>query len=210
MKARHCIILLGLVSLGLFSSCLKDDKETILVHDPQIIPFITDTLWPADLLELFGEENVNFGDLPPQLDCEFRSNHQYVATNLDPYESPSIGSITPIIHFHKFRNQYLQICEYCSKNSAESKPHIVDSAYITGHDNKFTVYYREQWSTGGTPTLAVIMSGELSEAGIINYRYGYKIVAYADSIVPSNVYPLNTIFIFQDPDHLSEYDNWFK
>ena len=39
------------------SSCLKEGDKTILVNDPQDIPFITDYL-PEDLLNLFGEENV--------------------------------------------------------------------------------------------------------------------------------------------------------
>ena len=46
------------------SSCLKEGDKTILVNDPQIIPFITEYL-PEDLLNLFGEENVYFGDQPP-------------------------------------------------------------------------------------------------------------------------------------------------
>lgn len=197
------------VLLSLFlSSCLKEADETILVHDPQKIPFITDPRWPSELLELFGEENVHFGDVPPRLECGFVSNHQYVATNLPPGQSPEIGSVTPVAHYHRFCNQYLQICEYHGMNSAENVLHVVDTAYITGHDDKFTVYFLETWSTSGTPTLAVVMSGELADGGVAGFRYGYQIVSYADEDIPPNVYPVNSVFIFQDPDHLSEYTQW--
>lgn len=210
MKTAYFFFGLFLFPLLFLSSCLKEGKETILVHDPQIIPFITDERWSPELRELFGEEHVNFGDIPPQLDCEFVSNHQYAATNLPYGESPSIGSMTPVVHYHKFDNQYLQICQYHSMNSGENVQHVIDTAYVTGHDNKFTVYYLETLSTGGTPTLAVIISGELSDKGVVNYRYGYQIINYADEEIPTNVYPLNAIFVFQDPDGLSEYVQWYQ
>ena len=206
MKIRLSHIAFGL--LLLLSSCLKEANETILVNDPQKIPFITDGSWSRELLELFGEENVNFGDTPPLLECEFQSDHQYVVTNLPEGQSPSIGSVTPVVHYHKFRNQYIQICEYCGMNSGEGSPHVTDTAYIIGHDNLFTVYFIETWTTIGNPTLAVIMSGELADEGVVNYRYGYQIINYADYNIPTNVYPVNSIFIFQDPDHLSEYTPW--
>lgn len=206
MKNRStCFAILLLLFL---SSCLKEADETILVNDPQRIPFITDDRWPSELLELFGEENVNFGDTPPRLECEFKSNHQYVATNLPDGESPSIGSITPVIHYHKFCNPYLQICKYHSMNSGENTEHIIDTVYIIGYEKKFTAYYLETWTTIGRPTLAVVMSGELADEGIVNYGYGYQIVSYADDHIPATVYPINSVFIFQDPDHLSEYSPW--
>ena len=196
--------------LVLLFSCLKDDDgRTILVHDPQVIPFITDTTcWPQDLLELFGEEHVNFGDTPPKMDFSFRvDRQQYAATNLDPSESPAIGSYTPVPHLHRFHGQYLQICQYVhgitldGENAIESR---IDTVYVTGHDSLFTVYYRETFPTAGTPTHAVIMSGTLAgSTAVIDYRYGYKIVNYADSIVPADIYPINSIFVFQNPGPLS-------
>lgn len=208
MKDKHFLLIAIVLFFLPMLSCMKEADETILIHDPQKIPFITSSVWSAELLELFGEENVHFGDLPPHLDFEFKSNHQYVATNLPYGESPPIGSITPVIHYHKLCDQYLQICKYYSMTSAENVQHRIDTAYITGHDNKFTVYYQESWSTPGTPTLAVIMSGEIADEGIVNYRYGYQIISYADEEIPANVYPKNSVFVFQDLDHLSEYVHW--
>ena len=187
-------------------SCLKEGDKTILVNDPQDIPFITE--FPQDLLDMFGEENVYFGDTPPRLECGFMANHQYVATNLPPGLSPEIGSVTPVIHYHRFCQQYLQVCEYRGLHSGENVPNIVDTAYIMGHDSCFTAYWLETWSTGGAPTLAVVMSGKLADKGIVNYRYGYQIMNYADDNIPANVYPVNSVFIFQDPDCLSEYTPW--
>lgn len=198
-----------MVFLAGFTSCLKEtpENETILVHDPQIIPFISDTtLWPQDLLTMFGEQYVNFGDTPPKLNLAFKINRQqYVSTNLDPDESPAIGSISPLPHSHRFQDQYLQISQYTHSISlgGYTVENEIDSVYITGHDSLFTVYFHETFKNDGSPTHAVIMSGTLVDRGVINYRYGYKIVNYSDTIVPPNAYPLNSIFIFQNPDSLA-------
>ena len=53
------------------SSCLKEGDKTILLNDPQDIPFITDYL-PEDLLRMFGEENV----------AEFKSQTQLFGLDL--------------------------------------------------------------------------------------------------------------------------------
>ena len=71
MKHLYYLFLMVLAMLAL-PSCLKEGDKTILVNDPQDIPFITDYL-PDDLLDMFGEENVHFGDQPPVIDMEFMS-----------------------------------------------------------------------------------------------------------------------------------------
>lgn len=204
---KPSIVILTTVFLALLASCLKEESDgTILVHDPQVIPFITDTvLWPQDLLTLFGEEHVNFGDTPPKMDFAFRmERQQYAATNLDPAESPAIGSFTPIPHLHEFRKQYLQVCQYThgmTLGGGYIVENHIDTVYVTGHDSLFTVYFHETFQTAGTPTHAVVMSATLvGSDALTDYRYGYKIVRYADTVVPTNVYPLNSVFIFQSSD----------
>ena len=208
MKSSQGILSVVVLLFLSLSSCLKEADETILVNDPQKIPFITEGRWPRELLDLFGEENVNFGDTPPRLDCGFMAKHQYAATNLPPGQSPEIGSVTPVAHYHKFCRPYLQVCEYQGLISGENVPRVVDTAYVMGHDSCFTAYWIETRATDGIPTLAVVMSGKLADKGIVDYRYGYQIVGYADDDIPTHVYPVNSIFIFQNPNHLSEYAQW--
>ena len=124
------------------ASCLKEGDKTILVNDPQDIPFITDYL-PEDLLNLFGEENVFFGDQPPKVDMEFKSLHQYVATNLQPPFAPQSGQLSPITHYHKINQQYLQIAEYISMTSEENHCKVISPVYLTGRGNDFSLQY---WS----------------------------------------------------------------
>ena len=199
------------MALAVFAlpSCLKEGNETILVNDPQDIPFITEYL-PEDLLNLFGEENVFFGDQPPIVDMEFKSMHEYVATNLQPPYAPPVGTISPIMHYHKINLHYLQIADYISMTSEENYCKVISPVYLTGRGNDFTVYYHESPQTEGHPEHAVLFSGTLIHAGIRNFRYGYKILKYNDSIVPPTVYPANSIFIFKDHDGLAETFTWYS
>ena len=205
---KTALVFSTLVIFLALPSCLKEGDKTILVNDPQDIPFITDYL-PEDLLELFGEENVFFGDQPPVVNMEFKSMHQYVATNLQPPFAPQAGQLSPITHYHKINQQYLQIADYISMTSEENLSKVISPVYLTGRGKDFTVYYHEAPQTEGHPEHAVLFSGTLTNAGVRNFRYGYKIMKYNDSIVPQTVYPANSIFIFRDYDGLAEAFNWY-
>ena len=70
------VFVITVMMLVLFlPSCLKEGTTTILLNDPQEIPFITDYL-PRDLLDLYGEEHIFFGNQPPVINMEFRSLHE--------------------------------------------------------------------------------------------------------------------------------------
>ena len=196
------------VMLFALSSCLKEGDTTVLINDPQEVPFVTDYL-PEDLLNLFGEENVHFGDQPPVVDLEFKSQHEFVATNVQPPFAPQIGGLSPITYYHKVRQQYLQIADYIGMNSEESRCRLISPVYLTGSGDDFTVYYYETPQTEGSPEHAVLMSGTLTPSGIKNFRYGYKIMRYNDSVVSPLAYPAHSVFIFKDWDGMAEACTWF-
>lgn len=202
-------VFLTVLVLLAISSCLKEGDKTILVNDPQDIPFITDYL-PEDLLDLFGEEHVYFGDQPPVVDMEFKSMHQYVATNIQPPFAPQAGQLSPVTHYHKINQQYLQIADYISMSSEETYCKVITPVYLTGSGNDFTAYYYEVTQTEGHPEHAVLLSGTLTNRGLKDLRYGYKIMKYNDSIVPPTVYPVNTIFVFKDHDGMAETCIWYN
>lgn len=209
-RQKRGLIAVVLLVMMTFTSCLKEgDHSSILLNDPQEVPLITEYL-PSDLLEMFGEGNVNFGDQPPVIDMEFVSNHEYVATSLQPPFAPPVGTITPIKHYHKISQQYMQIADYYSMSSEETLCHYLSPIYLTGYGNRFTAYYFEEPDTDAKPVHAVLFSGQVTSAGIRDFMYGYKIVRYNDSIVPPTVYPVNSIFIFKDHDGLAEKETWFN
>ena len=209
-RQKKGLIAIMVLALMAFTSCLKEgDHSSILLNDPQGIPLITEYL-PADLLQMFGEQNVHFGDQPPVVDLEFVSNHEYVATSLEPPFAPPVGTITPIKHYHKISQHYLQVADYYSMSSEETTCHLLSPIYLTGYGNRFTAYYFEEPNTDANPVHAVLFSGQVTSAGIRDFMYGYKIMRYNDSIVPPTVHPVNSIFIFKDHDGLAEKETWFN
>ena len=198
-----------LLALLFLSSCLKEGDKTILVNDPQDIPFITEFL-PEDLRNLFGEEYVYFGDQPPVVDIEFKSMHEYVAVSTSLPNCPPPGTQSPITYYHKINQQYLQIAEYISMTSEETYCKLISPVYLTGRGNNFTAYYHEAPQTEGRPEHAVLFSGTITDTGIRNFRYGYKIIKYNDPVTSPPVYPVNSIFIFKDHDGLAEQCVWYN
>lgn len=208
MKRKASPPILFAVLLMVLSSCLKESDQTILLNDPQDIPPITEQL-PMDLLNLFGENYVHFGDQPPIIDLEFKSLHEYVTTNLNPPFSPQPGQLSPITHYHKIERQYLQTADYVCMSSEETYCKVISPIYLTGYGDDFTAYFHEAPETDGHPEHAVLFSGTLTPEGIKDFRIGYKIVRYNDSIVPNTVWPINSIFIFKDSDNMAEASPWF-
>ena len=207
-RGLRVFVITVMMSVLFLPSCLKEGTTTILLNDPQEIPFITDYL-PRDLLDLYGEEHIFFGNQPPVINMEFRSLHEYVATNLEPPFAPQPGQLSPIAHYHLFRNQYLQIADYLCMSSEETFCKIISPVYLTGRDSSFTAFFNEITHTEGTPVHAVLMSGTMTAQGVKDFRYGYKILSYQDSVAPGTVYPVNSIFIFKDFDGLAEQCSWF-
>ena len=72
MKKNRIILSISLLGLTLFSSCLKDEPETTIFYGHQQIPNIN-AYMPMRLLEAFGNENLHFGDNPPQMEGNFLS-----------------------------------------------------------------------------------------------------------------------------------------
>ena len=202
-------ILLGLLLSNYLTSCVKDADETILVNDPQQIRLLNE--WPDDLLELYGEENVFFGDIPPVMNCGFRSNHKYVEVKIDGMSGPPIGTLTPITRYFKFEEQYIAIAKlHCFHTNGIDVHRTIYPVYLTGNreDGCFTAYFCDTVQTPGTPIHMVVMSGRMTENGIENYRYGYKIIKYLEDGIQENIYPVNSVFVFEDADDFVDYDNW--
>lgn len=209
-------IVVCFIPLGCCMSCTKDyyepeKPETTMVNDPQQIELLWD--WPQKLLQLFGEEHVFFGDVPPLLSCGFATQHKYVEVEIDEMDGPPVGTLTPIYRYFKFEDQYIGLAHlHCFHTNGIDVHRTIYPVNVTGvrAAGTFTAYFTDIVHTPGTPVHAVIISGRLTERGIEEYRYGYEIVAYLDPIVPDNVYPIHSVFIFEDVDGIAEYDDWHE
>ena len=82
------------------------------------------------------------------------------------------------------------------------------TVYISGKDNNFTVYYcYESVNKGVTATLAAVISGTKTAAGIKDCYYAMSLIDKTDD--QSMVFMTKNAYrIFKDGDGLSEYTTW--
>jgi hypothetical protein len=199
-----------------FFSCTKTaTDETIIFIGDQKIPNITEFI-PDSLLRAFGNVNLNFGDMPPLLDRQFIANDkdhddqmEIIYSNNDYFP---IGSLSPNIVFkHMFYAQHNAIAKYHFMTYGQESH--ADTVYIIGNAPYFTAYFKETRINSTNPNqskckLAAVISGEVGNEGIINYRYGYIIENYEDQ--NNNGLPVGTILVYKETDTIAYYKDWFN
>ena len=188
MKKNCCfLVLLGLACC--FFSCSPMDIE---FNDPQDIEFIHDAFMHPDLdgelqdnddlVELFGEENIHFGPVPPSwshyIDNDsicFKVNGMNYDTCVryifDLYNNnePILSHADPptydaSINLHLLYNQNQCIFQHkMNTRDTYGNNYLLDleKAYIIGHDSLFTTYYKGTIEGNGNPTVIMLISGTL-------------------------------------------------
>ena len=223
MKKLLTIFLLPCL-LFFLSSCKKKGVGLeIDFHDPQEIPTINHFFEDADAWELikhFGEENIYFGNTPPNLnDISFLVNgmkYEYTerySFDLDA-DDPLHADFIPITtspptydaskeYHHFFDQDESRIWHKIKTQDSQGNDFVRKyKYYVIGHDSLFTAYYKETITDEGSgrPTCAIIFSGIVrldkngQFAGISNFRYGKQFISYEKLPAIANYAP-GTIFI---------------
>lgn len=199
----------------MMASCSKSGVD-INIIDPQHIVFINgldengDVFIDAELVEAFGEENINFGHTPPSLEgISFKADMMFYETvkrflfNQDPSQPPILSSADPPTddgnrNYHHFYNHTENIAHQRMKTITTYQNTVfrqIDTVYIIGVDSthRFTAYYQETLEEEGSghPTSAILISGTLVYddeghfLGVNNYRIGKKILRYRERPTPN-------------------------
>lgn len=186
-KVSGFLLFISLVFV--FTACTPVDFD---FNDPTEIEFIHDEfLYPNqnnelidndDMVELFGEENINFGPVPPSWKslcgndsiCFKVDGMNYDTCIRFIFDLYHPGEIIPShaappdydasVNIHLFNAQ-----EQCAfKHHMRTRDTYgadytldVDTAYIIGHDLQFTTYYRGKTYGNGNPTVVMIISGTM-------------------------------------------------
>ena len=209
------------LSFALFS-CTHNTSNTIIFPDNQKIPDIN-TYMPMDLLEAFTNDNLHFGDNPPDLRCQFK------ADNLKVVFADAVSSTGDVLfdtttdfghgfaYYHSIYYQHMGLGEYdfTLKENDGYGGYIItscDSVYIMGEDPYFTAFFYETRNNPPKtePRHAVIISGKAGPTGIEEYVYGYKVMGYGN-LTPlwESHFPIEgSIIIVKDSDGIAEYENW--
>lgn len=200
---------------------VEEISDAFLTYDPNGNPTDND-----DLIELFGEDNIHFGPVPPtwgdsicfQVDGLYYENCiRYVFdtyNNNEPmlaHTDPPVFDPSTNIHLFYDPNQCLFKHKIITRDTYGNNYEMdLEKAYIIGHDSLFTTYYKGKVKGNGNPTVAILISGTLvfdtittgnaqtvEFKGVRDYLFGKKILAY--EYQPTNAYAQGTIEIKKHP-----------
>ena len=229
MKRIHCLLSIISLTLCLFS-CSKlniefsDPQDVKTIHDEFLFEDLNkELLANDDLVELFGEENINFGPVPPTWDstiCFLVDGMDFIACDryiFDPYHDNEIihSHADPPVYdgsknLHLFYDQTQCIYKHKMTTIDPYQNHYLmnmEKTYIIGHDALFTTYFQGKTEGNGNPTVIILISGtmvfdtirpdSLVFKGIEDYIFGKKILDY--EYQPTNAYAPGTIEIKKHP-----------
>lgn len=191
----------------LMTGCVKDGEETIvyLGYEDYILPI--ESVIPQELLDVFSDSigEIYRGHIPPNVEGSFivSPKQRVLSNNLLSWP---LEVVEP--------DMTLQISDQhngviVSLDCAEATATPTDSVYIMGHDNYFTIYFREikTFESGGFETRitrGMMIVGEICPEGIKNLKYADIIISIDDNSDGLIVqYPAGQYFVYKDGNGLS-------
>lgn len=153
-------------------------QDVTTIHDEFLYEDINEELVANDdLVELFGEENINFGPVPPAWNdsiCFMVNGMDYLACVRYIYDQNNDNAIIPSHaappvydgskNLHLFYDQTQCIFNHEMKTLDTYMNYYLmslEKTFIIGHDSLFTTYYKGKIEGNGNPTVVMIISGTL-------------------------------------------------
>lgn len=212
MKRKSIIYgLLVLVISGIIlSSCVKENNgKTIALIGMENYIHDIDTVIPDSLQDKFEAmfQGIPTGAIPVDIvvpdsieeDAYVVHTNMLVKTNLWNVSSP-IPYPDVYMRFSKQHNGIV-VVEF-----AESTEQRTDTAFITGNNNDFTVYFTENKDIGADIHVkrGVIMCGTKIAGGLSNFRMAFVVLESEGDQAPSQ----GTYYYYKDGDGLAEKCVW--
>jgi hypothetical protein len=214
MKSYFCLLL---VVFSLFSGCMSDGSETIVLPEKEssnIEGKIPQDVIPDEIRVRFENSMpINIGTAPPDISGRYLFNNLILVGSTLSNDSPYIGGYNGCggkcadlyIAFIKGSNGKLSYKERSSGDSYKES----DDVKIVGSGNNFTAYFVTTGVSNGISTKeSTIISGTLTSAGISNFHYAFIMLEKGYDPNDENVVPINTYRVFKDGDGLAERYNW--
>lgn len=185
---------LGICLLLLFTGCLKDDDETVL------LPIPASKILGIDLPEDFENHfHVNEGSNPPDVFGRFLATPMVVEYASDGYFNPEFYDLS-----FEFSHLYGRNTTMYGERQHSSSGRGTN-AQVIGSGNDFTVFFYselqdqiEQWKC----KTATIISGTLLSNGISNFQYANIMIEKDDPL--GKIMEVGQYHIFHDEDGFVE------
>ena len=196
------------------ASCTKNDENTIVLigteyYIDDILSVVPDSLQTRFFAQ-FG--SIPEGPVPPKIEGEYVVDPKTrVASNVAGWPLQTLEPNT----YLRFSGQHNGVV---TMDLNEATDNLTDTVFVCGSGNAFTVYFVEDKRYGiplGDNTFhvrvkrGVIMKGQVTEAGLADYRYATILM---DSEDDSNgiieQYPNGSYFIYKDGDGTANCFDW--
>ena len=189
-----------------FSSCLKDDVDTLVLPPLRYALPIADVV-PADILsEIEKSMPVYEGDTPPEIEGVYVINPNELVIASAENISPGIVISNDTIKFTN-QNAKTNVITFERKQTKENE--YSNFVSIIGIGNNFTAYFAADGLTteGINYKTATVISGTLTTNGIKDYHKAFIITEKDPD--PNNVlFPAKAFRIFKDGNGLAENATW--
>ncbi len=161
-------ILLGLLVTGFLVGCSKDDDNNGNVKfdgsETAIREFVTPAL--VDSMRSLGM-SINSGNTPPMIGGNYHIVPILQASNR-PADQVGMEFEEYDCHFRNQKNDQLTV-EFSYEGASEQG--VSTESFLSGSGNKFSAYLKSDATIQGlTAKSVLVISGEISEAGIVSYQ----------------------------------------
>lgn len=151
---------------------------------------------------------INEGTQPPQLAGIFIASPY---TLLSPYGTEDGWTKGKVISDYKFKlyDQSGDEVKIDVKQSSETATGL--GSYVSGFGNKFTIFAQTKGVQSGIQnTQLLVISGELSNDGIIDFQYAFTFTAKTGDTSNSVLIPVGKSRIWEDGDKLASKTSSFR
>ena len=151
---------------------------------------------------------INEGSQPPALAGIFIASPY---TLLSPYGPEDGWGTGKVISDYKFRfyDQVGDEVKLDFKQSSETAAGL--GSFVSGFGNKFTIFAQTKGTQSGIEnTQLSVISGELSDSGIIDFQYAFTFTAKTGDASNSILIPVGKARIWEDGDKLASKTTTFR
>ena len=190
----------------LFSGCLKDDVDTLVLPPLRYALPINDVV-PADILsEIKKSMPIYEGETPPEIEGVYVVNPNELVIASAEDLSPGIVISNDTI---KFTNQNVKTNVITFERKQRTENEFSDFVSLVGNGNNFTAYFNADGTTteGINYKTATVISGTMTANGIKDY-YKAFIITEKDPDPKNVLFPAKAFRIFKDGNGLAENATW--
>jgi hypothetical protein len=210
IKKTVFILAIAVNVLLVMTQCKKESTagdSVILLGTERYVKKLTEIIpeeWQNGFSKYFGE--MPQGYIPPNIEGEYAiSPKQFVYSNY-------IDLSSDLDMYFRVTDQHNRVA---TVEFYEGETLRIDTAYIMGSGQSFSLYFVEKrtldfYGTLSTISRVVLITGEKTPEGIKKLRFGNMILDASEGVNPfiGNFVP-GWFFIYKDQDGLAENCHWF-